>query len=133
MASQDLALLEEELTPTRHFEDVLEYLELQKSGTKKRSRRINETPRPPNMFILFRRERAAEIKRDWPNLKCMEVSKKVGSEWAALSPELKEVYKSKAEFLKDLHLQYFPNYKFLKRKPDSIKRRNTAMNEDKTF
>ncbi|TPX54661.1 hypothetical protein SeMB42_g00168 [Synchytrium endobioticum] len=91
-----------------------------KKGTKK-EKPANAIPRPPNSFILYRRERHAAITADYKSaagkvLNNNVISKIVASMWQNESPEVKALYTAKAEAAKKMHREKYPNYKYQPRK-----------------
>ncbi|TRM58939.1 high mobility group box domain-containing protein, partial [Schizophyllum amplum] len=72
-------------------------------------------PRPANMYMLFRRARQAEIvaENTDPTVPPQQnLSKRIGREWNALSPEDRRYWKVEAEKEKREHKRLYPNYKF---------------------
>jgi hypothetical protein len=81
----------------------------------------NHTPRPPNSFILYRREKHSEIvaQHQSQGAKAMNnnmISKIVADMWRQESPEVKAIYAAKAEEEKQAHLLKYPGYKYRPRK-----------------
>ncbi|CAO3571259.1 unnamed protein product [Mortierella alpina] len=66
------------------------------------------TPRPPNSFILYRKEEAAK----YSNLTAAELSKILGDKWARESPEKKAYYANLAKTAEQEHHLKYPEYKF---------------------
>ncbi|KAI9591512.1 hypothetical protein BDF19DRAFT_417065 [Syncephalis fuscata] len=75
-------------------------LQLQQSQSRSMRRRVTHVPsKPPNAFIIFRRERAIAMRNEDPKIKNGEISKLTGKEWREASPVLKDAYRRKAETL----------------------------------
>ncbi|KAI8058361.1 hypothetical protein BDF22DRAFT_652449 [Syncephalis plumigaleata] len=72
----------------------------QQSRSGRRHRAAHAPTKPPNAFIIFRRERAAEIRSEDPKIKNGDISKLTGKEWREASPILKDAYRRKAEDIK---------------------------------
>ncbi|TPX37639.1 hypothetical protein SmJEL517_g00594 [Synchytrium microbalum] len=99
-------------------------------GIKKNNKknRVATIPRPPNSFILYRRERHAAITSQYKNsagkvLNNNVISKIVASMWQNESPEVKATYTAKAEEEKKAHrekassyITRYPHYKYQPRK-----------------
>lgn len=82
-------------------------------------------PRPPNSFIIYSIYERPKLKLLCPQLSHNEISKLLGQNWNKLSLEERDSYKNKAKELKMEHAVKYPNYKFSRRLPGEIKRRNT--------
>ncbi|KAI8915847.1 high mobility group box domain-containing protein, partial [Gorgonomyces haynaldii] len=75
--------------------------------------------RPPNSFILYRREKHMEISAQYKGGKTLNnnvVSKIVANMWRQESPEVKAQYAAKAEEEKKAHMLKYPDYKYRPRK-----------------
>ena len=82
----------------------------------------NAIPRPSNSFILYRREKHAEIMAQYKGAKALNnnvISKIVASMWKQESSEIKSFYSGKAEEEKRLHMLKYPDYKYRPRKNSS--------------
>ncbi|KAJ8079343.1 hypothetical protein PM082_021845 [Marasmius tenuissimus] len=90
----------------------------------------NHIPRPPNMFILFRKIwcKDPEMKRKYPDNK--QMSKVLGEKWRALSPEERKWYKDEAARLKKEHKEKYPNWVFKPTKPVNGKKRKNSEDDD---
>ncbi len=69
----------------------------------------DKIPRPPNCFILYRRDRGRAMPEVLQN---STVSKIVGLEWQDLPESKKNEYRKKAEEWKRQHKQKYPHYKY---------------------
>ena len=95
---------------------------ISKSSKSKRSLK-SHTPRPPNSFILYRRDKHAEITTQNRGAKALNnnvISKIVATMWKQETAEVKAIYSAKAEEEKRAHMIKFPDYKYQPRK--SIKK-----------
>nr|QIA97808.1 putative MAT1-2-1 protein [Teratosphaeria destructans] len=85
----------------------------------------SKVPRPPNAFIIYRKEWHAEIVAQNPTLHNNAISVIIGDKWRAESDEVREVYKRKAEDAKRQHELDHPGYQYQPRKPSEKKKRMT--------
>ncbi|PVU91441.1 hypothetical protein BB559_004131 [Furculomyces boomerangus] len=74
------------------------------------------TPRPPNAFIIYRKEKQADVLKKNQGVSNKEISKIIGKMWREESQEVKDTYKGKAEVEKNNHKKKFPDYKYKPRK-----------------
>ncbi|KAG9072664.1 Casanova [Linnemannia hyalina] len=75
-------------------------------------------PRPPNSFIIYRREHAIK----YPGLVAADLSAKIAHAWRNESPEVLEQYAELAELAKLKHKLQFPDWKFTPAKRGTGKR-----------
>lgn len=90
-----------------------------KANKKRATVRPNHTPRPPNSFILYRRDKHTEIllkSNSDKGLNNNAISRVVADMWKNESLEVKGLYKAKADEEKRMHLLKYPNYKYQPRK-----------------
>nr|AKM95189.1 mating-type protein MAT1-2-1 [Cordyceps militaris]AKM95190.1 mating-type protein MAT1-2-1 [Cordyceps militaris]AKM95191.1 mating-type protein MAT1-2-1 [Cordyceps militaris]AKM95192.1 mating-type protein MAT1-2-1 [Cordyceps militaris]AKM95193.1 mating-type protein MAT1-2-1 [Cordyceps militaris] len=80
-------------------------------------------PRPPNAYILYRRDRHTLVKKSEPHLSNNEVSQVLGKAWNAEPPEVRQRYKEMSERIKKALLERHPQYQYQPRKPSERKRR----------
>nr|BAC66503.1 MAT1-2-1 [Cordyceps tenuipes] len=80
-------------------------------------------PRPPNAYILYRRDRHTLVKQSEPHLSNNEVSQVLGKAWNAEPPEVRQRYKEMSEKIKKALLERHPQYQYQPRKPSERKRR----------
>ncbi|KAL1747344.1 hypothetical protein HDZ31DRAFT_61401 [Schizophyllum fasciatum] len=103
------------------------------STPKTASRRAREDPnyipRPPNAYILFRRDYAAKIRKSTESDQ-RKISEIVTAAWKTTSEEVKEYYKQWSLDLKHEHLAKYPGYKYKPRPRGEIQRRKTNRNND---
>lgn len=102
-----------------NFENAIKSLSEKWSTNKKR----RFPPRPPNSFILYRKDKQSLVLKEKPGSKISEISKKIGEMWKNELPVVKSYYQSKANNEKDMHLIKYPGYKYRPRKANTIKRR----------
>ncbi|GBC04466.1 hypothetical protein RclHR1_00570022 [Rhizophagus clarus] len=90
----------------------------------KRSRRkgTERTPRPPNAFMIYRRNKAAEIKYLLEGEKSAVISKIIGNMWKEERDEVKELFKTMARVAEKRHAKKHPNYSY---KPQQNKEKRT--------
>ncbi|WBW72328.1 M-specific HMG-box DNA-binding transcription factor Mc at silenced MAT2 locus [Schizosaccharomyces osmophilus] len=69
-------------------------------------------PRPPNAFILYRKEKQSLLSETNPGMTNAEVSKLVGQLWKEESNEVKLKYFKMSECYKTEHEKLYPNYKY---------------------
>ncbi|KAF9542037.1 hypothetical protein EC957_002399 [Mortierella hygrophila] len=75
-------------------------------------------PRPPNSFIIYRREHAIK----YPGLVAADLSAKIAHAWRNESPEVLEQYAELAKLAKLKHKLQFPDWKFTPAKRGTGKR-----------
>ncbi|KAJ3155280.1 hypothetical protein HDU86_004370 [Geranomyces michiganensis] len=83
-------------------------------------------PRPANSFILYRRAKQDEVMKSNDGMANSEISRLIGQMWINESPEVKELYKAKADDAKRLHNITFPDYKYAPRKQVKGKKQSTV-------
>ncbi|KAJ3408232.1 hypothetical protein CcCBS67573_g03677 [Chytriomyces confervae] len=87
---------------------------------KKRSRTATDhTPRPSNSFMIYRREKQAEILAQYRGQKALHnnaISKVVADMWREESPDVRAEYAAKAETEKLQHMLKYPGYKYTPRR-----------------
>ncbi|KAJ3043288.1 hypothetical protein HDV00_005291 [Rhizophlyctis rosea] len=73
-------------------------------------------PRPPNSFILYRREKHPHVLSTNPTISNNEISKIVAKMWREEPDDVKWAYKMRSEEEAGKHREEFPGYKFRPRK-----------------
>jgi len=68
--------------------------------------------RPANSFMIWAQTYRKKVFEDNTTLNNAEISKLLGQQWKTLSNEEKQIYKDKAEQVKEEHKIQFPNYKY---------------------
>ncbi|GJC85673.1 MAT+ sexual cell fertilization-promoting factor [Colletotrichum liriopes] len=81
-------------------------------------------PRPPNAFILYRKDYQAQIKQMNPHLQNNDISGILGRAWNAESHEVQERYRALAKAYKERHNKLHPDYRYTPRKPSERRRRS---------
>jgi hypothetical protein len=90
--------------------------------------------RPPNSFMLWSQTYRKKIFEDNITLNNAEISKLLGQQWKNLSNEEKQIYKDKAEQVKQEHKMQYPNYKYRpERKIETIKKKSCKKAPTKTI
>ncbi|KAJ7575577.1 hypothetical protein C8J56DRAFT_1063176 [Mycena floridula] len=79
-------------------------------------------PRPPNPWILFRRDMAALSRKEDPTQTQSILSKKISALWNNASPAVRAEYQAKAARAKADHKIMYPHYRFTP-KPRETKKR----------
>ncbi|KAM7205660.1 hypothetical protein V8F33_000986 [Rhypophila sp. PSN 637] len=79
--------------------------------------------RPPNPFILYRKDKATQVKEVYPNIHNNEISVMVGALWHNEIPEVRQAYNLAATLLKKRFLEMHPGYRYNPRRPSEIQRR----------
>lgn len=72
----------------------------------------DKIPRPPNAWILFRKEKSKQLREANPSMSVGEVSAEASRQWRALSDEDQSVYKQLAEEAKRQHKIQYPDYRY---------------------
>ncbi|CAM1501673.1 Fc.00g036570.m01.CDS01 [Cosmosporella sp. VM-42] len=80
-------------------------------------------PRPPNAYILYRKERHHMVKQANPSITNNEISQVLGRAWNLESREVRFKYKDMAEAIKRALLAKYPDYQYKPRKPSEKRRR----------
>ncbi|KAF4996605.1 hypothetical protein FDECE_12374 [Fusarium decemcellulare] len=85
-------------------------------------------PRPPNAYILYRKERHHLVKKLNPGITNNQISQVLGQCWNMETREVRAQYKSMAEAIKKDHREKHPGYQYKPRRPSEKRRRNTNAN-----
>ncbi|KAK0990279.1 hypothetical protein LTR91_008942 [Friedmanniomyces endolithicus] len=85
----------------------------------------DKVPRPPNAFIIYRKDWHSTILAQNPGVHNNSISVIIGDKWKGESDEVREIYKRKAEDVKRQHELNHPDYQYQPRKPSEKKRRMT--------
>lgn len=94
---------------------------------------IKKEPRPPNSFMIYRRNKHAELKlyyqllQGGTNEKSANFSKVIGNEWKNEPDNVKELFGIMAREAERLHAIKYPDYKY---KPKQQKKRNNQQNDN---
>ncbi|KFY82431.1 hypothetical protein V498_08590, partial [Pseudogymnoascus sp. VKM F-4517 (FW-2822)] len=79
--------------------------------------------KPPNCFILFRRDKRHLVQERYPDATLGQISSIIAQMWAAAPRKEKMQYQSKAMELKRQHDNDYPDWKCQPRKSSDIKKR----------
>ncbi|KAL2131988.1 hypothetical protein VTI74DRAFT_4320 [Chaetomium olivicolor] len=85
--------------------------------------KVIKIPRPPNAYILYRKDKHNEVKAENPNLHNNEISVITGAMWKGETPEVRAKYHQKALEIKAHLMALHPNYRYAPRKSSEIRRR----------
>ncbi|CAG8840259.1 41755_t:CDS:2, partial [Gigaspora margarita] len=80
-------------------------------------------PRPPNAFILYRRDKQSKIVAANEGISNNEVSKEIGILWRNEPLEVKILWQKLAEEAKLEHMRKYPEYKYRPHRPNEKRRR----------
>lgn len=92
--------------------DALEEMDLDEpeptsSGSSQSTEKI---PRPPNSWILFRKDKSKELREANPGMSAGEVSTEAARQWKAMSDEDKGFYQEMAKQAALQHKIQYPDY-----------------------
>ncbi|KFY86184.1 hypothetical protein V500_07816 [Pseudogymnoascus sp. VKM F-4518 (FW-2643)] len=79
--------------------------------------------KPPNCFILFRRDKRHLVQERYPDATLGQISSIIAQMWAAAEKKVKLQYQLKAMDLKRQHDNDYPNWRCQPRKSSDIKKR----------
>ncbi|KAK5111906.1 hypothetical protein LTR62_004638 [Meristemomyces frigidus] len=85
----------------------------------------DRVPRPPNAFIIYRKDWHPRIVAENPGLHNNAISVILGNQWRHESEAVRAAYKQKADEVKRQHELAHPEYQYQPRKPSEKKRRMT--------
>ncbi|KAK3695534.1 hypothetical protein B0T22DRAFT_110219 [Podospora appendiculata] len=88
--------------------------------------RSSKIPRPPEAFILYRKDKHPEIKSNFPGIHNNEISVMIGSMWCQESVEVRAKYHDKSQMIKAALMATHPDYRYKPRKSSEIKKRRGA-------
>lgn len=69
-------------------------------------------PRPPNAWILFRKEKSKQLREANPSLSAGQVSTEASAQWQAMSDEEKGFYHKMAQEAAEQHKIQYPGYRY---------------------
>ncbi|OLY79368.1 Silenced mating-type M-specific polypeptide Mc [Smittium mucronatum] len=116
--SDDLKYILSQTSPSSNSQksSVMESDHLKKSKLPKNKR----TPRPPNAFILYRKDKQEGVIKMNSGVSNKEISCIIGKMWRKESEEVRNEYKERAENEKIKHQKLYPNYKYQPRKSKKV-------------
>nr|AFX66437.1 mating type protein MAT1-2-1 [Ophiocordyceps sinensis] len=83
-------------------------------------------PRPPNAYILYRKERHHYVKDANPGITNNEISQILGKAWNMESNDVRQKYKDMSQQVKQALLEKHPDYQYKPRRPCERRRRRRA-------
>ncbi|KAH8836252.1 MAT1-2-1 [Drechmeria coniospora] len=87
-------------------------------------------PRPPNAYILYRKERHHHVKKANPGITNNEISQVLGRAWNMETSEVRQKYKEMSLRIKQALLEKHPDYQYRPRRPSEKKRRRRNVQND---
>jgi len=84
---------------------------------------LDSPPRPPNAFILYRRQQQAHLRRACPGLHLRTASKLIAVWWKSEPESVRVHYRTEAELEKRIHREKYPDYQY---KPKGTKGRKDS-------
>ncbi|KAI0315696.1 high mobility group box domain-containing protein, partial [Amylostereum chailletii] len=69
-------------------------------------------PRPPNPFMLYRKDYVRDHPERFVRMKQSDISKIVGEMWHNESPAVKSYYERQAALVKEEHALRYPGYRY---------------------
>ncbi|CAG8560516.1 13645_t:CDS:1, partial [Racocetra fulgida] len=97
---------------------------------KPRARKPKRTPRPPNAFILYRKNKQPDVVAQDKSLTNAEVSKVISKMWWKESEEVRFQWEKLADRMKLKHMQDHPDYVYQPKKPGTKKPRKLSKGRD---
>ncbi|KAJ6444135.1 MAT1-2-1 [Purpureocillium lavendulum] len=83
-------------------------------------------PRPPNAYILYRKERHHLVKAANPGITNNEISQILGKAWNGETEEIRKKYKDMSLQVKQALLEKHPDYQYRPRRPSERRRRRRS-------
>lgn len=91
-----LSAWQSEESQTKLFDMVKMRLPVPEPTKRRKSKDLNAPKRPRTSYILFCKDKRAEIKEKFPDLKMPDISKKLGELWKGLKDQKKQPYLDEA-------------------------------------
>ncbi|KAG4302895.1 hypothetical protein PCANB_000845 [Pneumocystis canis] len=111
---------------------LLPHYIIRPSKRHKAAKQAKPPPRPPNAFILYRKNQQAHILRQNANLCNNDVSRIIGNMWNDESPQVKQRFHRLAEEMKEQHRAMYPMYRYCPRKALKRKRQTKTQSSQDT-
>ncbi|PVU89430.1 hypothetical protein BB559_005100 [Furculomyces boomerangus] len=87
---------------------------------KSKQQKQKRTPRPPNAFILYRKDKQESVIKSHSGVSNKEISVIIGKMWKSEPTDVKDKYKEMAEEEKRKHKKLYPDYKYQPRKSKKL-------------
>ena len=97
-----------------------------KSRRKRRKRDPNQPKRPQSAYFFFAQETRTKLKEQFPSESLMEISKRMGEAWHALSDDAKQPFQVKAAAAKEVYMRKMSEWR--SKQPPKVKKPATAYN-----
>ncbi|CAG8575734.1 32348_t:CDS:1 [Racocetra persica] len=101
-----------------------------------RNPETSKPPRPPNAYILFRKNYHAEVKQSGKHVTLKEISNLTSQKWEIQNTSVKYYFEILAEAAREKHIERYPKYKYSpkrKNKSKEISKNNIEANTGQTF
>lgn len=97
-----------------------------KSRRKRRKRDPTQPKRPQSAYFFFAQEMRSTLKEKFPTDSLMEISKRMGEAWHALSDDAKRPFQTKAAAAKEIYTRQMTEWRA--KQPPKVKKPSTAYN-----
>jgi hypothetical protein len=98
-----------------------------REAKRNKKKGITKIPRPQNAFMIFRRDKAAAIKKlllsQGKKKKSAEISKEIGEAWNSALKDVRDLFEAMAREAERIHLLKYPDYKYRPKSPKQTKRK----------
>ncbi|RIA92985.1 hypothetical protein C1645_763454, partial [Glomus cerebriforme] len=103
---------------TIDIEDLLNNSTKTRRAKRYEKKRINKPPRPQNAFIIYRRNKVAELKIIFEGQKSANISRIVGEYWREEEKEVKELFEAISRVAEKRHSDKYKDYVYEPKKPN---------------